>query len=138
MFGDRYGRRIPKPAHGTYRLDEKTSSTRLISKGFLNLYDTIMNKKLLIRKINMSVENLMDEKNIQETNFEQVDLFTNYKEVDEARKIQNKKIKDEKKIQNTIIDIKNKYGKNSIIKGMNLEKDATTIERNKQIGGHSG
>lgn len=134
---DRYGRNAPKPAHGTFRLEKKTSSTKIIMNGFLKLYDSIVNNKLLIRKINICVGNLSDEKEIkEESKYEQVDLFTNYKELERQREKENKELQNERKIQNAIIDIKNKYGKNAILKGMNLEEGATTIERNKQIGGH--
>lgn len=135
---DRYGRRTPKPAHGTYRLENMTTSTKTITKGFLELYEKIINSKLLIRKIYLTVGNLKNyetEENKQE--YEQVDLFTNYIEKENERKEEEEKIKKERNIQKTIIDLKNKFGKNSIIKGMDLEADATTIERNKQVGGHS-
>ena len=135
---DRYGRRIPKPAHGTYRLENMTTSTKTITKGFLELYEKIINSKLLIRKIYLTVGNLKNyetEENKQE--YEQVDLFTNYIEKENERKEEKEKLKKERNIQKTIIDLKNKFGKNSIIKGMDLEADATTIERNKQVGGHS-
>lgn len=134
---DRYGRKTPKPTHGTHRLDKKTSSTKLIMNGFLQLYDEIVDKRLLIRKINICVGNLSDEKDIKQDNkYEQIDLFTNYIEKEEKKEAENKKLIKEKDLQKTIIDIKNKYGKNAIIKGMNLEEGATTIERNSQIGGH--
>lgn len=126
---DRYGREVPKPAHGTFRLDKKTFSTRIISEGFVHLYDEIINRNLLIRKIYLTVGNLTDEKELkQENQYEQVNLFTNYGKLAEKEK--------EEKIQNTIIDLKNRFGKNAIIKGMDLEEDATTIQRNGQIGGH--
>ena len=126
---DRYGREVPKPAHGTFRLDKKTFSTRTISEGFVHLYDEIINRNLLIRKIYLTVGNLTDEKELkQENQYEQVNLFTNYGKLAEKEK--------EEKIQNTIIDLKNRFGKNAIIKGMDLEEDATTIQRNGQIGGH--
>ena len=133
---DRYGRKIPKPAHGTFRLDKKTSSTRLISLGFLNLYDRIINNKFMIRKIYVSVGNLKEETDEFECEYEQIDLFTDYKEVQKKKEKEEKKLQKEKKIQSTIINIKNKYGKNAVFKAMNLEEGATTIERNKQIGGH--
>ncbi len=136
---DRYGRNIPKPAHGTFRLEKKTSSTKLIMNGFLKLYDDITNKNLLIRKINISVGSLSNENEImQDGKYEQIDLFTNYGELEEKKKSEDKKLMKEKDLQKTIIDIKSKYGKNAIIKGMNLEEGATTIERNGQIGGHKG
>ncbi len=131
---DRYGRNMPKPAHGTFRLEYKTSSTRQIMDGFIKLYDNIVNNNLLIRKINICVGNLS---NITDENttkqYEQITLFTDYKE----QKYQEEKLQKEQKIQKTIIDIKNKYGKNAIIKGMNLEEGATTCKRNIQIGGHA-
>lgn len=136
---DRYGRNTPKPAHGTFRLEKKTSSTKMIMNGFLKLYDDIVNNKLLIRKINICVGNLSDESEIKNENkYEQVNLFINYKELEEKRDKENKKLQSERKIQEAIINIKNKYGKNAILKGMNLEEGATTIERNGQIGGHKG
>ena len=134
---DRYGREVPKPAHGTFRLDKKTFSTRIISEGFVHLYDEIINRNLLIRKIYLTVGNLTDEKKLkQENQYEQVNLFTNYGKLAEKEKEEKVKLEKERKIQNTIIDLKNRFGKNAIIKGMDLEEDATTIQRNGQIGGH--
>lgn len=136
---DRYGRNIPKPAHGTFRLENHISSTKLIMNGFLKLYDDIVNRKMLIRKINICVGNLLNETEIKEKNkYEQIDLFTNYGELEEKKKKEEKELQKEKALQNAIINIKSKYGKNALIKGMNLEEGATTIERNGQIGGHKG
>lgn len=105
--------------------------------GFLKLYDDIINRKLLIRKINISVGSLSNEGDIKQNNkYEQIDLFTNYIELEEKKKAEDKKLIKERDLQKTIINIKSKYGKNAIIKGMNLEEGATTIERNGQIGGH--
>lgn len=137
---DRYGRQVPKPAHGTYRIEKKTSSTRIICEGFIKLYDSIINKNMLIRKINLTVGNLSNEKEEMKEakKYEQVNLFTNYDEIYKKEKIEKEKLKKEKSIQKAIIEIKHKYGKNAIIKAMNLEEGATTIERNGQIGGHKG
>lgn len=136
---DRYGRNTPKAAHGTFRLEKKTSSTKIIMNGFLKLYDDIVNNKLLIRKINICAGNLSDESEVKHENeYEQVNLFTNYKELEKQREKETKELQNERKLQETIINIKNKYGKNAILKGMNLEEGATTIERNGQIGGHKG
>lgn len=133
---DRYGRRVPKPAHGTFRLENKTFSTRIISNGFVQLFDRIINKNLLVRKIYLTVGNLTDENELKKVEkYEQVNLFTNYGEL--AKKEEERiKLEKEHKIQSAIIGIKNKYGKNAIIKGMDLEESATTIQRNGQIGGH--
>lgn len=134
---DRYGRRVPKPAHGTFRLENKTFSTRIISNGFVQLFDRIINKNLLVRKIYLTVGNLTDENELKKVEkYEQVNLFTNYGELAKKEKEEKIKLEKEHKIQSAIIGIKNKYGKNAIIKGMDLEESATTIQRNCQIGGH--
>ncbi len=130
---DRYGRKIPKHAHGTVNLDHKTSSTKIIMEAVMKLYQRIMNKELLVRRINITANNIVDEETAsKEKPYEQIDLFTNYEEKAEKRQEE----KNEKELQKAMIDIKKKYGKNAIIKGMNLQEDGTTIERNKQIGGH--
>ena len=116
---DRYGRKIPKHAHGTINLDHMTSSTKIIMEAVMKLYERIMNDKLLVRRINIIANNIVSE-NSQSTkkSFEQIDLFTDYKKKEED----DKKEKREHEMQKAIIDIKKKYGKNAIIKGMNLEK----------------
>lgn len=128
---DRYGRKTPKNAHGTINIDHNTSSTKIIIENVINLYERIINKRLLVRRINITVNNLINESQIK-NEYEQTDLFTNYEEV----KIKRKKEEDEKKIQKAMLNIKDKYGKNAILKGMNLQEEGTTIERNRQIGGH--
>lgn len=116
---DRYNRKIPKHAHGTVNLDHYTSSTRIIMEAVMNLYKRIVNDKLLTRRLNVTANNIIsEEKANNQKSFEQVDLFTNYDEVKENKKREN----DEHEIQKAIVDIKKKYGKNAIIKGMNLEK----------------
>lgn len=129
---DRYGRKVPKHAHGTINIDHKTSSTKIIMEATLNLYERIINKDLLVRRLNITANNVTNIADEKEKSYEQIDLFTNYEEVNKNRK----KEADELKIQKAMIDIKQKYGKNAIVKGMNLQKEGTTIERNGQIGGH--
>lgn len=130
---DRYGRKIPKHAHGTINLDHKTSSTKIIIKATMELYQKIINKKLLVRRINITANNVVDEQTAKkEKLYEQIDLFTSYQEKVEKEK----KEQTEKELQKAMIKIKKKYGKNAILKGMNLQKDGTTRDRNKQIGGH--
>ena len=99
----------------------------------MKLYERIMNKQLLVRRINITVNNVVNEKQAKNENtFEQIDLFGNYekkqKELEEEQR--------ENRLQKAMIGIKQKYGKNAIIKGMNLQEAGTTIERNSQIGGH--
>jgi len=101
----------------------------------MKLYDEIINDKLLTRKINITANNVVNEATVKETNdYEQMDLFVDYSELEKKRQ----KEKEERKLQTAMLDIKNKYGKNAIIKGMNLQEGGTTIERNGQIGGHKG
>lgn len=134
---DWYGRKIPKHAHGTARLEIKTSSTKLIMDNVMELFDRIVNKKLLVRRITISANNLAREEDVHDEKIvEQFSLFTDTKMVDSMRKKQKLEMADEKNVQKAILDIKKKYGKNAILKGMNLEEGATTIDRNSQIGGH--
>ena len=130
---DRYGRKVPKHAHGTINLDHKTSSTKTITKAVMELYERIMDKRLLARRIYVVANNVIDEETVEkEKLYEQIDFFSDYKKKEEE--VKNEKI--EKNLQRAMIDIKDKYGKNAILKGMNLQEAGTTIDRNKQIGGH--
>ena len=135
---DRYGRNIPKHAHGTINLKEKTSSTKIIMDAAIKLYDKIINKDLLVRRINIVANNVISESDIKNdrNRTEQISLFIDYKKQDKEKIKNYIERKEENDLQHAIIDIKNKYGKNAILKGMNLEKDGTTIQRNSQIGGH--
>jgi len=126
---------VPKHAHGTINIDHKTSSTKIIIKAVMELYEKIMNKNLLARRINLSAEEVVDEKEYKSLKYyEQMDLFVDYNKIENQRK----KEKSEKELQKAVLNIKTKYGKNAILKGMNFIKGATTIERNGQIGGHKG
>ena len=131
---DRYGRKIPKHSHGTINLDHKTSSGKLLMKASMELYARIVNKNLLVRKITITANNVINENSIEENKFDQMDLFTNYNQ----KEIELKKEKSEKEIQKAMLNIKQKYGKNAVLKGMNFEEGATTIDRNTQVGGHKG
>lgn len=134
---DFYGRKVPKPAHGSINLDSYTSSSKVLTNKILKLYREIVNDKLLIRRINIAANNLIDEDVSKSKRVvEQFDLFTNYQELEEKRKKQEIFEEDERRVQKTIIEIKNKYGKNAILKGMNYLEGATTKDRNQQIGGH--
>ncbi len=134
---DSYGRKIPKHSHGTINLNQLTSSSNIITEGFINLFDRISNPILLVRKLNLSVNKLISEDNKKNQKvIEQIDLFTNYEEREKRKKQEIINETKEKEIQKVMLEIKNKYGKNAILKGMNIIEGATTIERNQQIGGH--
>lgn len=129
---DKYGRKVPKHAHGTINIDHQTASSKVLTGYIIKLYKQIVNKQLLVRRINITVNNVVNENMVKTSDYEQINLFVDYKEVNEKRK----KEEAEKEIQKAMIGIKSKYGKNAILKGMNLQKEGTTIERNRQIGGH--
>lgn len=134
---DRYGRAVPKSAHGTTNLGRQTSSTKLILDAVTELFERIVDKNLLVRRINITVNHVVDEGTVQKTNsFEQLDLFTDYAVVQAKKEAEEAELAREKKMQKAMLEIKKKHGKNAILRGMNLEEGATTIDRNKQIGGH--
>ena len=131
---DHYGRKVPKSAHGSINLKRYNSSTRLITDAVIELYKRIVDKNLLIRRVYVVANHVKSENDIQEQP-EQLDLFTNFEALEETAK-ENAALKKERQIQDTVLSVHKKYGKNALIKGMNLEVGATTIERNNQIGGH--
>ena len=134
---DHYGRAIPKHAHGSVNFPIHTSSTEEIMEGVLRLYDRIINPNLLIRRVNISVNNLISESERRDVaEGEQMDFFTDYEKRDKEKSAKKARYAREKLRQNALIAIKKKYGGNAVIKGMNLTEGATTIDRNKQIGGH--
>ena len=134
---DRYGRKVPKHAHGTTNLKKKTSSTMLITDAVMELYDRIVDKNLLIRRINITANKLVDESfSKEEETYEQLDLFTDYTVKEQEQAEEEAVLEREKRMQQTMLTIKKKFGKNAILKGMNLQEGATAKDRNEQIGGH--
>ncbi len=129
---DFYGRKVPKHAHGTGNIDRYTASSKLIVDATMELFDRIVDKSLLVRRINIAVCKLQREKDVKENQVEQLDLFTDY----EKKNKQEENLAKEKRMQEAVLSIKKKFGKNAILKGMNLEEGATAKERNSQIGGH--
>lgn len=134
---DHYGRRIPKHAHGTANIVRQTSSTMLITKAVMELFDRIVDPALLVRRVNMAANHVVTEDSVQKNDFvEQLDLFTDYSALEKQREEENAALEREKKLQKVELDIKKKFGKNAILKGMNLQDGATAKDRNRQIGGH--
>lgn len=134
---DRYGRHVPRHAHGTANLSCQTSSTKLIMKAVEELYDRIINPDLLVRRITVVASRVVPEREAdQKEVFEQLDLFTDYQALEQEREQEKQELDKEKRIQKAILDIQKKYGKNAVLRGMNFEEGATTRERNGQIGGH--
>ena len=134
---DHYGRRVPKHAHGTINLDRQTSSARQIREAVESLFDRIVNPDLLVRRINISANHVIREDEVKtEEAYEQLDLFTDYAKLEQQRREADQELEKEHKLQQAVVDLQKKFGKNAVLKGMNLEEDAMTRERNQQIGGH--
>ena len=135
---DHYGRQIPKHAHGSAGLEGYTSSTRIILQTVSDLFDKIADKNLLVRRLNITADNVVSEAAAarENTTFEQLDLFTDYEALQAEKDREQTEIAREKKLQQTMLTIKKRFGKNAILKGMNLEEGATAKDRNRQIGGH--
>ena len=133
---DHYGRAVPKHAHGTQNIGKHTSSTKGILKAVDELFERIVNKTLLVRRINVTACHVIDAEAAKaQVQAEQLDIFSMLDAEDKAKAEAEEQAR-EKKIQHAVLDIKNKFGKNAIVKGMNLEEGATAMDRNKQIGGH--
>lgn len=134
---DRYGRKIPKHAHGTANIGKQTSSTMLIMNAVMELYDRIIDKNLVVRRIYVTANRVVEESAAAKAPaFEQLNLFTDYEALQQKNQEEEEQLKREKQIQEAMLSIKKKYGKNAILKGINLDENATAKDRNKQIGGH--
>lgn len=134
---DSYGREVPKQAHGSINLGRKTSSTKLIVAAVMELFDRIVDSNLTVRRMYVVANHVVDEGTVSEEPVcEQLDLFTDYAGEQERQREESESLARERKIQETLLTIKKRYGKNAILKGMNLQEGATAKERNEQIGGH--
>ena len=130
---DRYGRKVPKHAHGTSNLERRTASTRLLTDAAMELFDRIVDKRLLVRRVYITATHVIGEREAEtDAPMEQLDLFSD----PEAQRQEEEKLQKERRMQEAMLQIKRKYGKNAILKGMNFEEGATTRERNRQVGGH--
>lgn len=135
---DHYGRQVPKHAHGSENLGRFSSSTHRIMEAAAILFDRIVNPALLIRRMNITANHVIDEADAtaKEPVYEQLDLFTDYTAKEETAKEEAARDAKERKMQEAAIALKKKYGKNAILRGMNLQEGATAMSRNDQIGGH--
>ena len=134
---DHYGRRVPVHAHGTINLERATSSSQKIMTAVLELYDRITDKNLLIRRLNVTANHVIPEGEAERTDtVQQLDLFTDYEALERQREEEEKELKKEKQMQQAVLTIKKKFGKNAVLRGMNLQEGATARNRNRQIGGH--
>ena len=134
---DPYGRPMPKAAHGSINIGEYTNSVSMIMKASLTLFEAIVLRSLKVRRVYVVANHILFEEDIdEEEGIEQLDLFSNYDEIDKLKEKKKKALKKERNMQEAILKIQRKYGKNAVIKANNLQEGATSIERHGTIGGH--
>ncbi len=134
---DFYGREVPKHARGTANIGRHTSSSRLITEAVMKAYDENVDRNLTVRRINITANRVIPETEIKtEAAPEQLSFFEDFEEKERKRAEEEAALEKEHRMQETIVGLKKKYGKNSILKGMNFKEGATARERNNQIGGH--
>ena len=133
-----YGKQVPKHAHGSHNFEKPTSSSRLIMEGAAELFDKYVNPDLLIRRLNLTTNHVVSEASValQENAPQQLDLFTDYEALEKLRQEEQAKLDKERRMQEAQLKIKQRFGKNAILRGLNFEEGATAKERNEQIGGH--
>ena len=133
-----YGKAVPKHAHGSFNFEKPTSSSRLIMEATAELFDRCVNPYLLIRRLNLTTNHVVSEASIaaQEAAPQQLDLFTDYEALEKQRQEEQAKLDKERRMQEAQLKIKERFGKNAILRGLNFEEGATAKERNEQIGGH--
>lgn len=134
---DHYGRKVPSHANGTINLSRQTASTSMIVNATMELFDRIVNPKLLVRRINITAGRILKEDQVQKVeSYQQFDLFSPMEDQAEVLAKEEKALAQEKKLQAAVLSIQKRYGKNVLVKGFNLQEGATMMERNGQIGGH--
>ena len=133
-----YGKPVPKHAHGTFNFERPTSSSRLIMEGAVELFKRCVNPDLLIRRLNLTTNHVVSEASVaaKERVPQQLDLFTDYEALEKQRREEQARLDKERRMQEAQLRIKQRFGKNAILRGLNFEEGATARERNKQIGGH--
>ena len=133
-----YGKPVPKHAHGTQNFDKPTSSSRQLMEAAAALFDRLVNPDLLIRRLNLTVNRVVTEASLEVQNKEpqQLDLFTDYEVLEKQQREEQARLDKERRMQEVQLKIKQKYGKNAILRGLNFAEGATAKERNQQIGGH--
>ena len=136
-FGfDWYGKKVPKSVNATRRFEDYTSSAVDIRQAVEDMYSRIVDKRLFVRRVNIAAGNVVHEGYEQKCSGEQLDLFTDYDALEAQRRKDRARLAKEKRQMQAAVEIKKRFGKNAILRGMNLEEGAKTVERNNQIGGH--
>lgn len=134
---DHLGRDVPVHSHGSFNLSENTSSESMIVSAAVKIFHDITDEKLLIRRITIAASDVMPEGvSESEDEQEQLSMFVDYEKREEEKARHDRDMEKERSMTGAVADIKRKYGKNAVVKGMSLQKGATAMERNRQIGGH--
>ena len=134
---DRYGRRVPRHGHGTIHLERPVSSSRKMMEAALTLYERVVDRNLLVRRLTLAADGIIpEEQAADEGEWEQMELFGDWEARQQERRREDQELEKEKKLQKAMLQMKEKFGKNAVLKGMSLEEEATARERNQQIGGH--
>lgn len=134
---DHYGRRVPKPAHGSTRLDEHTFSAQIITHAVLTLFDSVADAKLLFRRLNVACGNVISEQRARQIRpVPQLNLFSDREAIARMQQAHDLALDKERRMMEATLQIKKKFGKNALLKGLNFSEGATAKERNSQIGGH--
>ena len=138
IVADWYGRQVPKGVHGSQNLGRQTASTARIMQAVRDIYDRIVDRDLLVRRFSIAVMHLVPESEADSAEAApvQLDLFTDYEALEREKRSEEAELEKERSMQKALLDIKDKYGKNAIVKGLNMREGATAMERNKQVGGH--
>jgi DNA polymerase V len=133
-----YGKPVPKHAHGTSNFDKPTSSSRLLMTAAAELFDRLVNPDLLIRRLNISVNRVVPESAVAARHEEpqQLDMFTDYEALEKQKQEEQARLDKERRLQEAQLKIKQRFGKNAILRGLNFSEGATAKDRNEQIGGH--
>jgi DNA polymerase V len=134
---DWYGRLAPRAAHGSENLGRRTSSAKLIMNAACSIYDRIVDKELLVRRFYVNVVNLVSENSPDYSAAEQqLDMFTDYEEQKKQKQAEDAELDKEHAMQEALLKIRERFGKNAVVRGLNMQECATAMDRNKQIGGH--
>ena len=135
---DHYGRLVPKPAHGSHALDRPTNSRRELTDAVLEIFDRVVDTRLLVRRLTLAVQQVVteEEATAQARKPRQLDLFTDYEAEQKREAERNARLERERKVQQAMLRIKKRFGKNAILHGISFAEGATARERNRQIGGH--
>lgn len=134
---DFYGRNVPVHSHGTINLNKPTSSSRILIEKVAELFDRIVNPDLLIRRLTLSLNHLIDENKINKQKYAvQPDLFSDYDKIRRDKEKEEKELGKERKRQEALLQLRKKFGKNVVLRGLNYAEGATQKDRNQQIGGH--